>query len=83
MYMVRVSGVSKISSANVTAMRPLTSRRGFLRTISTPCTKTYQRQGLDNPYQEPFQFDTFEDCCESQLLVDRNAEMDYYLQELS
>ncbi len=83
MYVVSVSATLQISSANVTSRRPPTLQRGFLLTVSTPCMRNYQRQGHTPPPGATAAYRNSVLPALPRLLVDRNAELNYYIQELS
>ncbi len=90
MYVVLVSATLQISSANVISRRPPTLQSGFLLTVSTPCMRNYQRQDHTSTRSRfkllPSKTAAYRNSvlpALSRLLVDRNAELNYYIQELS
>ncbi len=86
-YVVLVSANLQTLSVTVTSRCSPNLLRGFVEIVSTLYTMTYQRQGHTLPAG------TVSSCCPrrllyigtlfSRLLVDRNAERSYYIQNLS
>ncbi len=91
MYVALVSATSQISSVNVTSRRPPTLQRRFLLTVSTPLHEELPKAKSQTSTRSRFKLPPSKTAASrnsvlpalSRLLVDRNAELNYYIQELS